>query len=153
MKAGITLFNSFPETKSGMITYIESVKKSILDGFTEPLKIAKQLKTFEEIVKQLRDDKEIKMMIENETDKYSEKTIDLFGAKFTKQERASYDYSECNDSDLHEMYERLAELKAQIKEREEFLKHVPDGFVNSNTGELVTKPTKTIQTIISVTLK
>lgn len=153
MKKDIQLFNSLPDTRAGIKSYVIRAKEGILEGNLEPFYVAKMLKSFEEIVKQLRDDADIKLYIENESDKYHEKTIDAFGAKFTKQERAFYDYSECNDSYLSELYQKLDEIKEQIKEREEFLKRVPDGFVNSDTGEIVQKPIKTIKTIISVTLK
>jgi hypothetical protein len=153
MKKDIQLFNSLPDTRAGIKSYVIRAKEGILKGNLEPFYVAKMLKSFEEIVKQLRDDADIKIYIENESDKYHEKTIDAFGAKFTKQERPYYDYSGCNDSYLSELYSKLDEIKEQIKEREEFLKHVPDNFVNSETGEIIQKPIKTIKTIISVTLK
>lgn len=153
MKKDIQLFNSLPDTRAGIKSYVIRAKEGILEGNLEPFYVAKMLKSFEEIVKQLRDDADIKLYIENESDKYHEKTIDAFGAKFTKQERVYYDYAYCNDSYLFELYAKLNDIKEQIKEREEFLKHVPEGFVSTETGEIVQKPIKKIKTIISVTLK
>jgi hypothetical protein len=69
-----------------------------------------------------------------------------------------YDFAHCGDSVIDGLYKEMAELKAKIKEREEFLKSLPPSgldIVDSATGEVSTilKPIKTSTTSIAVTLK
>ena len=87
------------------------------------------------------------------------KNFDLHNANFRIQEVGTkYDFAHCNDSVINDLYTEMADLKAKIKEREEFLKSLPPSgldIVDSATGELVTllKPIKTSTTSIAVTLK
>ena len=143
----------FPETRQDIRNYISNVKQSILEGENDPLKVLKMLKCFENIIKELKEDQDIQEMILNESDKYSEKTIELHGCKFTKQERPTWDYSECNDSVLSSYEKEMQFLDEKIKERKEFLKLIPENFVNSETGEILNRATKKSKSIISVTLK
>ena len=52
----------------------------------------------------------------------------------------SYDYSVCNDPVYNAYLASLKELQAKMKEREGFLKSVPDNttIVDDNTGEIIT---------------
>jgi hypothetical protein len=65
-----------------------------------------------------------------------------------------YDFSESNDSKLLEMYATMEAIKADIKERESFLKAIPvGGMVDPDTGEVLHKPSKTSKTSVKITFK
>jgi hypothetical protein len=146
------IFN-LPETRQDIQVYVSKIKETILNGENDPLQILKMLKVFELIIDELKTDPEIKSIIEIEADYYAEKTIEIYGCKFTKQERPYYDFSVCNDSELTSLNTQSAILKENIKEREAFLKVVPENFVNMETGEILTRPIKTIKSIIAVSVK
>jgi hypothetical protein len=141
-----------PDTRQDIKNYIAGIKENILSGEQDPLKVLKSLKVFELIIEELKNDSEIKGMIQNEADKYPSKTIDFEGCKITKSERSSYDYSQCNDSELLYLEKSLEITKDAIKKRQDFLKKVPDGFVNMESGEIINPAIKTVKEIISVTL-
>lgn len=144
-----------PENKESLALYISNLKSEILAGNENPLKIAKLLKILEEIVKTLRDDKEIKDIILKEAEKYKEKTINNFGAEFCKKETGiKYDYTDCNDTEWNLLSQKIHELTLQKKEREQFLNKVtPEIEIFNNEGVRIEPPLKTSSTIVSVSIK
>lgn len=63
-----------------------------------------------------------------------------------------YDYTSSGDSKLDEMYATMETLKANIKERENFLKSIPSGgIVDPETGEVLHRPSKTSKTSVKIT--
>jgi uncharacterized protein YbcC (UPF0753/DUF2309 family) len=142
-----------PETRQDIQNYVSNVKLNILNGENDPLKVLKNLKVLENIIDELKNDSEIKELIQNEADKFAEKTIEIYGAKITKSERTEWDFSECNDSELSKLENALFQTKAEIKRRQYFLKVCPSNFVNMETGEVINQATKKSKSIISVTLK
>lgn len=142
-----------PETRQDIQNYVSNVKLNILNGENDPLKVLKNIKVLVSICDELANDIEIKELIQNEADKFAEKTIEIHGCKFTKSERAEWEFSECNDSELRILENALFQTKAEIKRRQDFLKVIPDNFVNMETGEVINQATKKSKSIISVTLK
>lgn len=142
-----------PETKEALALYTSKVKEEILSGYENPLKIAKLLKSMEEIIDWLRSDKEIRDMIIREAGKYSEKTIREFGAEFQiKESGTKYDYSGCDDAVLIQLKKEQEKINQKVKEREAFLKNITDDTFDEN-GIKLNRPVKTSQTIVTVTLK
>lgn len=142
-----------PETKSDIKVYVSKLKHDILEGENDPLKVLKLIKCYEVVFDELKHDPDIEQAIQKEASLYSENTIDLHGCKFTKMERPTFDFSVCGDSELTSLYSQISILKEKIKERETFLKVVPDNFVNMETGEILNRPIKTSKSVISVTLR
>jgi hypothetical protein len=153
MKNNIIKSNNLPETRDEIKTYITNVKERLLLGDVEPMQVFKMLKVYEVIIDELKHDEKIMEMVQNEADKFQEKTFEVFGCKFTKQERPTFDFSVCNDSELTIMENEAAMLATKIKERKDFLKVIPENFVSMDTGEILNRPLKTSKSIIAVTLK
>lgn len=148
----ISTLTILPKSKTEIKNYVESVKADILSGYINPLESALLLKSFEDIVKSLRGDNEIKRCIELEADKYTEKTIDFGGAKIAKSERTSYDFKNCNDSIWVELTMKKAQIDAELKGREAWLKSISTPTPDINTGEIVNPPATEKTTILAITL-
>jgi hypothetical protein len=143
----------FPETRDDINNFVEQTKLAIIEGEQDPLLILKKLKSLEEIATKVKKDPEINELILKEADKYKENTIEIHGCKFTKQERPTYDYSECNDHQLKLAYQQRDQIDAWIKGREAYLKTLKEATPDIETGDLLQPPTKTSKSILAVTLK
>jgi hypothetical protein len=142
-----------PETKETLALYTKNLKSEILAGYENPLRIAKLLKAMEETIKSLREDKDVREIILSEAMKYSEKTIEAFGAEFqTKETGVKYDYSVCDDDEWKDLQEQQTRLAAKIKARETFLKSIK-GDVYDGNGVKLNPPVKTSTTLVTVILK
>jgi len=149
------LITKFPSTKVGVIDFVQQTKNVILSGSENPIKIAIQLKSLEEIVKLLRTDNEVQDLILDQALKQGEKTFSIYGAEISIREMGTkYDYSICNDALLGGLYGQLNLLKRQIKDRETMLKTIKeDKPIISLEGEILNPPLKTSKTGIAITLK
>ena len=147
----ISTITVLPSTKKEQETYIALVKDQILSGYTKPLEIARQLKSFEDVIKALRDDKEIKALFLDEAQKFGAKSFDD-GAKFAIQSRKTYDFSECNDSEWIRLTNVINEAKTALKEREEFLKNIKEPIAMVGDGEVINPPSFTSNEILVITL-
>ena len=148
----LSIISAMPETKAQVKSFVQDAKDRILAGLENPLKIASQLKAFEEVIKELREDKEIKEVILNEFAKHGEKSIELFGTKFTQAETGvKYDYSQCDDALWTNLEKQISDLKAKQKDRETFLKAI-HGDVFDDNGIKLNPPAKTSTTNVNVTL-
>jgi hypothetical protein len=78
-----------------------------------------------------------------EAEKYG-KSFDYLNVHFDVRETGvRYAYETCQDSVWNDLNEKSKELDKLLKERESFLKAIPDeGTVNPETGELLNKPAK-----------
>lgn len=136
-----------------------------MDGEVNPLKVHVQMKCFEEIIAMCTDAnkypdtaKRYKAMILDEAQKHG-KTFEFHSAKIEQKEvGTSYDWTKCEDEKLNTLLEMQADLNRLVKERQEFLKTVPEGgliITDESTGETrkVYKPSKSSTTAISVSLK
>lgn len=141
-----------PETRQDIKDFIELAKLAIIEGEQDPLKVLQKIKSLEFIAKTLKDDPEISELIEKESDKYSEKTIELYGCKFQKQERKTFDFSECGDSQLKMMHIQKNQIDSSIKAREEWLKSLKEPTPDIETGEIIMPPTHISKSILAVTL-
>lgn len=104
-------------------------------------------------------DEEFREYVRSEIEKYEKsKFISPRGVKFELMEAGTrYDYTKCGDPIYNELIKRLEVLKAEVKEREGFLKGVPDSGItvlDNETGEVVTvySPTKTSTSTYKITL-
>lgn len=101
----------------------------IANGHIDPIQMFIALKRVGKINELCLDsqkgDKELKETIFNKvrTSLDGNKSIDIYGANLRIQATGTnYDFSGCNDTTLNEMYKIQEELKARIKQREEYIK-------------------------------
>ena len=135
MERALSTLTQLPTTSKSIKVYTDTLKDDILSGYIPGEESAIIIKSFESILKALKDDKDIKQYLQAECDKYTEKTIDYKGAQITKASRTIYDYS--SDEEYAELKEQEKDIKAYIKAREEILKRNRDNFP-SKTSEFLT---------------
>ena len=150
----LTLFET---TKEQRTIFCNDVVNNILDGKIDPIKVHLQIKCLEDIVKQLNGNHHYKDAVLEAAQK-CDKGFTLHFAKFEVKEMGiKYDYSVCNDEVLTHLEFTANETDAAIKERQAFLKTVPDKGLEiiTESGEVVTifKPNKTSTTSVVVNLK
>ena len=146
-----SIINVLPSTKEEVRKFCQDAKERILAGYENPLKIAVQLKGFEEVIKTLREDKDIKAVVLKEALK-EEKTFKRFGAELTvKEVGVKYDYSVCDDQEWNELNRQITELEAKKEARETLLKSIKDDIFDSQ-GVQLKAPIKTSTTQVTVKL-
>ncbi len=139
MRALSTL-TQLPTTKSQIQTYVEAVKNDIIGGYIPAEESAIILKSFEDIIKALRGDKDIKEYLQDECEKYNEKTINYRNAQITKSSKATYDFNNCQDSVWNDLKNEEAQIKAALKGRETWLKTIKEPTPDTKTGEIINPP-------------
>lgn len=119
----------------------EAIKQQILEGNVNPLEALIALKRMEKVVKLTLDssegDKEVRDMLKEavRTSLDGGKSIDIFGANLRLQATGTwYDFSECQDECLNELYKIQEQVKEAIKQRETEIKAILPPDDNKNLG-------------------
>jgi chromosome segregation ATPase len=147
----LSVINVMPSNKAEVKTFVQDAKERILSGNENTLKIAAQLKAMEEVIKELREDKDIREAVLNEYEKTG-KTFQMFNSEFQKKETGvKYDFSVCEDTEWEDLNKEIEPIKAKIKERETFLKVVKNQ-ISTTDGIIINPPVKTSTTTVTVTL-
>lgn len=132
----LQIFNEAPFSKIQQQTFVEMAVSEILSGSINPLQADLRLKALEEVIKKIRENKDVKDYVLDEAAKYG-KSFEQFGCKVSVMSRTTKDYSLCGDSLYSDMIAQQEALKSQIKAREKMI----DCGVNPETGETFSPPT------------
>ena len=124
------------------------------NGYITPLQLAAQLKYFEDIIANVKE--EVRQRVVAEQSKYGKERMTFKGAAFDiKEAGIKYDYSHCECTIWNDINQQIEVLTEQRKEREAFLKTLKDRFtyVDESTGEIVTiyPPQKKSTTTYAIT--
>ena len=124
------------------------------NGYITPLQLAAQLKYFEDIIANVKE--EVRQRVVAEQSKYGKERMTFKGATFDiKEAGVKYDYSHCNDTIWDDLKQQLNDLNDKMKEREAFLKSLKERltYVDESTGEIVTiyPPQKKSTTTYAIT--
>ena len=149
----ISVLTQLPTSKKSIDVYVESVKDDILSGYIQPEASAIMLKAFEDIIKALRGDKEIKEYIQDACDKYTEKSFIYADTTFSKSDRATYDFKVCEDPEWLSLSMQEMKISAMKKARESWLKTLKEPTADPQTGEIINPPAKLNTSIVSISLK
>ena len=109
------------------------------NGYITPLQLAAQLKYFEDIIANVKE--EVRQRVVAEQSKYGKERMTFKGATFDiKEAGIKYDYSHCECTIWNDINQQIEVLTEQRKEREAFLKTLKDRFtyVDESTGEIIT---------------
>lgn len=142
----------FPETKGEIKTFAEKMIASVLDGYTNPLKVKVQLAAMKKTIEAIESSDEFKEATINEASKYhKEELSNLYNAKIDiKETGTKYDYLSAGCEEYNILIVQKNELDERIKQLENDMKV---GRVNNITGEITTpKAVKTSTTSIVVTI-
>tara|TARA_R110000850_G_scaffold95734_1_gene200822 strand:- start:41 stop:535 length:495 start_codon:yes stop_codon:yes gene_type:complete len=128
--------------KSPLIKFGDTVKPSIVsnqiiegikEGDLDPLQVAVAFKRIQKIMDTVKNDKEIKEAITQETLKHTtgKEKISAFGAMIEYAATyTKYDYKSCNNPELEEYNRILIICKARIKDLEKELQNAPEGGID-----------------------
>lgn len=132
----------------------EMVVSAVVNGDIDPITAHIAVSRMEAAIKLYRDNEDVRRITLDELDKYG-KAATFGDCRLEKAETGvRCDYSGCGDSKLAAMYETLEALKADIKAREEMLKHLqPQGAADPETGEIMYPPARSSKTTIRTTFK
>lgn len=144
-----------PTTKLEIARFAKGVVQSVLDGTANPLEIHVMLKAFDKASELIVD--EIRSNVMAELDKYSEKSIHLFGVQIDKTEVATkYNYSTSKDPEWERLDVEVNTATERRKAREAFLRTLrePMTLVNEETGEVykISPPLKTSVSGVKITV-
>lgn len=153
MESAISTLTNLPTTRTQIADYVELVKNDILSGYVKPEVAAIMLKSFEEIVKSLRADKDIKDHIQDACDLHCEKSFEYGDVKFTKTERPKYDFKVCESSRWLEASQALMKAKSDLKTVEDWLKTLKEETPDTLSGEMVQPPLVEKTSVVSIQLK
>ena len=126
------------------------------NGYITPLQLAAQLKYFEDIIANIKE--EVRQRVVAEQSKYGKERMTFKGATFdVKEAGVKYDYSQCECTIWNDINKQIEALTEQRKEREAFLKSLKERltYVDESTGEIVTiyPPQKKSTTTYAITWK
>lgn len=149
MEQGILLLN----TKSAA-EMAEMAVSAVVNGDIDPIKAHINVSRMEAAIKLYKDNEDVRRITLDELAKYG-KTATFGDCKLEEAETGvRYDYSGCGDSKLAALYDKLEALKAEIKCREDMLKHLqPQGAADPDTGEIMYPPARSSKTTIRTTFK
>lgn len=149
MEQGILLLN----TKSAA-EMAEMAVSAVVNGDIDPIKAHINVSRMEAAIKLYKDNEDVRRITLDELAKYG-KTATFGDCKLEEAETSiRYDFTACGDSKLAELYDRMNQLKAEIKGREDMLKHLQQqGAADPDTGEIMYPPVKSSKTSIKTTFK
>lgn len=132
----------------------EMAVSAVVDGNVDPIKAHISVSRMEAAIKLYKDNEDVRRITLDELAKYG-KTATFGDCKLEEAETGvRYDYSGCGDSKLTELYDLMEKLKAEIKCREDMLKHLqPQGAADPDTGEIMYPPARSSKTAIKTTFK
>jgi hypothetical protein len=154
METALSTISVLPSEKLEVAQFTRMLKSEILVNDRDPLAILKHLKFIEKVIADILTDKDIEDHFMNEAEKYTEKSFDHVGVKFTVQEVGTkYQYDASGDVIWFDLQKEKETLANKIKERETYLKSIPiEGTVCPIHGNFITKPLKTGKSKVTVRL-
>lgn len=140
MRKELELSGKTPLTKKDIEALSLDLLSPVLDGDVDPVSHTIKLKAMQEALKKTLCDDRLKDAVLAEVEKYGKERLWNGATIKIKDVGATYDYTVCGDPVYNAYMVRLKELQSDIKEREDFLRSVPDNttIVDDSTGEIVT---------------
>ena len=142
-------------SKTNQKNIADQLIAQVVGGEVDPIKAYIQIKGIVECLNIILKDKGVIDSTVTACERFGNDKPEYAGAKMSVTEAGvRYDYSMCGDTKYNELVAQRVELEAQIKAREEFLKHI-DGkqtIVDDATGEVMTlyPPARTSTTSLRV---
>lgn len=143
----LSVIKLMPETKEQVKSFVEMAVNQILSGEVNAAEIAVYLKTMEDVVKGIRDNRDIKDMLIDEIGSKKE----IGNAVLSVVDISKYDYSE--DSRWNSLNHDIKLLSEHKKNREKLLQTLDKEVADPDSGEIIKPASKSISKTIRVTLK
>lgn len=145
-----------PSNLQQVAKFSKQLIQSVMDGETNPLELLVLLRALEKTSETVIDC--IRENINSEAAKFSEREIEMFGARLEKSEVGTkYDYASTGDVVWETRDSSVKAAESLRKEREAFLRTLrqPMTVVDESTGEVtqIKPPLKRSTTFVKVSLK
>ena len=127
---------------------------AVVEGYVDPITAWCNIRRMKAAIEMFEKDAQVMDITLRELSKYGQRH--QFGDCTLEEVEAGvrYDFSECGDSRLEELYEQRDSIAAAIKGREGMLKALPaSGMADPETGEMVYPPARSAKTTIKTTFK
>jgi hypothetical protein len=136
----INIFKNILKDKDNSF-FINTGISEVIEGEINPIEAITILKRLETIIEEIKSDKMVHSIIEDEVLKYGkeEKPIAM-GYEVTLANRRTYNFSNCGDEYLNEMKAKESQLKYTIKNREKFLQSLTQKVFDSENGGFEINP-------------
>ncbi len=150
-----SILGLFRTTKEERQSFADSLLQDLENGVKSALDVHLQLKRMGDIIDRITADKNYRDYLNTEAI-HRGRTFEMHNAKFTIREMGGkWDYTQTEDTELHELEYAKLLIETQIKKRQEFLKNIPDGgILDPETGAMIYRAAKpATTTTVAVTLK
>lgn len=135
METNLILSNTQVPTKAEIALQVQGIEKQVSDGLIDPLRAYGLLTAFEKVASEAK--KAIAEQAIAEAEKYAEKEVGVFGAKFQlKEAGVKYDYS--SDPQWRDLQNEIDIIRAEQKGRETVLQSLKMCAKSSTTTLQVT---------------
>ena len=127
---------------------------AVVDGYVDPITAWANIKRIKAAIELFEKDNQVMDITLRELSKYGQQH--QFGDCTLEEAEVGvrYDFSECGDSKLADLYAIRDANAAEIKAREAMLKSLPySGMADPETGEMVYPPARSSKTTIKTTFK
>ena len=143
MDTALSYLRQLPESKKEQLNFANQIIEAVQSGEVNALETEVFLKALSNVLTIVGKHYAYKECVQDEADKYAEKTFIFRDVTFTKSQRSTFDYK--GDS-------VWAGLKKLVTDREAFLKNIPEGLevADPETGEIITRPPVKKTSIISI---
>lgn len=156
MNLSLSNLSLFETTKVERQSFSEAIVSNLMEGLADPLKVHLQVKCMEDLIKQITSNPVYRDMLVTEAAKYG-KSFEHHNAKFEiKEVGVKHNYENCGDPIIKELEDRQASIENELKERQKFLKSIPESGMEILIGDELVKvypPTKTSTTSVNINLK
>ena len=151
------MLSQFPQTKRDIQEFAAKLVESVVDGDMSPLLIQVQLSAFENVIAEVKKNKDFKEAALNEAMRYGVRSFEAFNANIqVKETGVKYDYSLC----CHPQYEKIcSDIEFLTEKKKSFEKYLqtlsePTDFIDPESGEMckIHPPVKTSTTAVAITI-
>lgn len=134
---------------------VRTLESQIIEGEVNPLIAYKMLAKLSKTAQMVMNNPTVKECALNEYRAHGQKTVTVGDCEVKQVEAGTkYDYSQCGDSKLMELYAKQQLIGTQIKVREKMLKGLPiSGMADPESDEILYPPTKSSKTTLELTFK
>lgn len=158
MEQNIITQENFPfKTKGAQKEFADQLIGMVENGEISPLEMAVKVRAVQDTFKQVADSKVLKDAVYSESLKYGKgEKMAYGGAQVNVREGGvKYDFTVCGDPEWEELNSQMEDLKAKMKEREDWLKGntKPVTILDEETGVVSTiyPPARSSTTTYAIT--
>lgn len=128
---------------------------AVVEGYVDPLTAWINVRRMKAAIELFEKDERVRDIALRELSKYGSRSQQFGDCVLEEAETGvRYDFSECGDSVLADLYAIREANAADIKAREAMLKNLPaSGMADPETGELIYPPARSSKTVIKTTFK